>query len=69
MMAERFKRGPITDDERKRRMDQNLCLYCGGPDHKAAQCPKKPKIGAASAAVSPFTAGSQPATPAQESEN
>ena len=36
IMAGRFKRGPLTDDERKRRIDQNLYLYYRGPNHKAS---------------------------------
>jgi len=33
------KRGKITPQERKRRMDNNLCLYCGMAGHIAAKCP------------------------------
>ena len=29
------KRGKLTPEERKYRMDNNLCLYCGKPGHKA----------------------------------
>lgn len=32
---------PLTDDEKKRRRDLNLCMYCGAPGHKAGECPKK----------------------------
>ena len=35
IIAGRFKRRPLTDDERKRRIDQNLYLYYRGPDYKA----------------------------------
>lgn len=34
---------PLTDEERKRRIDNNLCLYCGNPGHRAGQCPNKGK--------------------------
>lgn len=32
-------RGPLTDAEKKRRREHNLCLYCGGANHKATDCP------------------------------
>ena len=32
--------GKLTDAERQRRMDNNLCAYCGKPGHKAADCRK-----------------------------
>lgn len=35
----RFK--PLDDKERKRRYDNNLCLYCGQPGHRATACPAK----------------------------
>ena len=35
------KRGPVTDQEKKRRRDNNLCLYCGSSGDWAAQCPHK----------------------------
>lgn len=39
--AVRFK--PLTAEERKRRFEQNLCLYCGEAGHKAVDCRKKQK--------------------------
>jgi len=41
------KRGKLTPQERKRRMDSNLCLYCGMAGHIAAKCPisKRPYMG------------------------
>lgn len=33
-------RGPITNDERERRMTNNLCLCCGESGHKIADCPR-----------------------------
>jgi hypothetical protein len=31
--------GRITTEERKRRLDNNLCLYCGGKGHGVKDCP------------------------------
>ena len=31
----------ITPEERTRRMDNKLCLYCGKPNHIAVDCPNK----------------------------
>jgi len=33
------RRGKLTPQERKHRMDHNLCLYCGKEGHKALECP------------------------------
>ena len=40
---QRFK--PLTPEERKRRYDNNLCLYCGKSGHRAGDCPEKRKLG------------------------
>jgi len=37
------KDGKLTADERKRCLDNNLCMFCGGPGHFADNCPKKTK--------------------------
>jgi len=37
--AARFK--PLTPEEKKRRMEKGLCLYCGEEGHKVGSCPKK----------------------------
>ena len=34
-------RGPITDEEKQRRRNLNLCLYCGMSGHFTAACPNK----------------------------
>ena len=39
--ATRFK--PLTAEEKRRRFEQNLCLYCGEAGHKAGTCSKKQK--------------------------
>jgi hypothetical protein len=36
------RRGKLTPQERKHRMDNNLCLYCGKPGHKATECTAPP---------------------------
>ena len=37
------KDGKLTTDERKWHLDNNLCMFCGGPSHFADNCPKKTK--------------------------
>ena len=34
------KDGKLTPEERKRRFENNLCLFCGGSGHTAKECPK-----------------------------
>ncbi|KZT60489.1 hypothetical protein CALCODRAFT_480582 [Calocera cornea HHB12733] len=36
-------RGPLSAAEKKRRMDNRLCLYCAASGHFANQCPARPK--------------------------
>ena len=33
--------GKLTSNKRKKRLENNLCLYCGAEDHKLDFCPKK----------------------------
>jgi hypothetical protein len=40
MQLDSARRMPLTPDERKRRQDNNLCLYCGGSNHRIANCPE-----------------------------
>ena len=40
--AVRFK--PLSPQEKKRRLEEGLCLYCGEVGHKAGDCPKKQKL-------------------------
>jgi hypothetical protein len=35
------KNGKLTFQERQRRMDNDLCLFCGGSGHKVNECPRK----------------------------
>jgi hypothetical protein len=34
------KDGKLTPTERQRRFDNNLCMFCADPGHKACDCPK-----------------------------
>ena len=34
------KDGKLTQEERRRRFDNNLCMFCGGIGHMAKDCPK-----------------------------
>ena len=36
------KRGPLTEQEKKRCRDNNLCMYCGKPGHIASECRAPP---------------------------
>jgi len=58
--------GKLTSDERKKHLENNLCLYCGAGDHKLDSCPKKqttvsPKgCGASATADTPAAASEKP---------
>jgi len=34
----------LTPAEKQRRRQENLCLYCGKPNHIASNCPEKPSL-------------------------
>ena len=56
--------GKLTSDEHKKRLENNLCLYCGAGDHKLDSCPKKqttvsPKGRSASATADSLAAASE----------
>jgi Ty3 transposon capsid-like protein len=53
-------RGPISDDERNRRRENNLCFGCGSPDHMIVDCPLNKK------ATSSNVYAARPSTPAPE---
>ena len=36
--------GRLSDEERRRRMENKLCLYCAAPDHIRANCPTAPQM-------------------------
>jgi glycine cleavage system protein P-like pyridoxal-binding family len=41
------RRGPLSAEERKRRIEKDLCLYCGNSGHRKVACPLKPGNGQA----------------------
>jgi len=57
--------GKLNSNECKRRIDNNLCLYCGSKDHKVDGCPRKQPVRA------PLTTLEEQETPLSEnlSEN
>ncbi|KIN92814.1 hypothetical protein M404DRAFT_36700 [Pisolithus tinctorius Marx 270] len=50
------KDGKLTPEERKRHIDRNLCMFCGGSSHFADKCPKKTRKAKARAAATTKTA-------------
>ena len=58
--------GKLTSGEHKKRLENNLCLYCGVEDHKLDSCSKKQTIvspkghGASATADSPAAASKKP---------
>ena len=53
--------GKLTPQERQRRYNANLCLFCGGPGHRVNDCPCKSKdASAASASVGPGSSSQKP---------
>ena len=58
--------GKLTSNKRKKRLENNLCLYCGIKDYKLDSCPKKqttvsPKsYGASATADTPAAASEKP---------
>jgi hypothetical protein len=53
------KDGKLTAEERKRRMDNRLCLFCGGPGHSARDCNKSTSRAAKARAATASTATSK----------
>ncbi len=40
---EKPKRGHLSIEEKQRRRDKGLCMYCGAEGHKVQTCPLVPK--------------------------
>jgi hypothetical protein len=49
---------PLTQEEKKRRRDNGLCLYCGEKGHDAANCPRKSRITGRTANATAYTISS-----------
>jgi len=47
------RRGPLTQEERQRRIAQGLCLYCGGSGHLAMACPNRRPARVSAAVLAP----------------
>jgi len=43
--------GSLTDDEKRKLMQENKCFYCKGVGHRAKQCFKKPQRNPATARI------------------
>ena len=41
MQIDAVRTKTLTLEEKKRRMEEGLCLYCGDGGHRAGNCPKK----------------------------
>ena len=44
---------PLTNAEKQRRREHNLCLYCGGEGHRAGACPNKTSSARIQATIMP----------------
>jgi hypothetical protein len=63
------KDGKLTDEERKRCMDNHLCLFCAAAGHYARDCPGKSTSRVAKArAATTTSAPKQEAKPVASSE-
>ena len=66
--------GKLTKEERQRRFDKNLCLFCGNAGHTAADCPKKTSPGTKARAAkatseTPDAAATEVASVSSETKN
>ena len=52
--------GKLTSDECKKRLENNLCLYCGAGDHKLDSCPKKQTMASPKGRGASATASEKP---------
>ena len=37
------RRGPLSEEEKQQHRVNRLCLYCGGPQYIAVNCPHRPR--------------------------
>jgi len=61
--------GPLTEEEKQRRREHNLCNYCGGEGHKVVNCPIKPKRQVTLAATAVSTELTEPITESKVSQS
>jgi Mg-chelatase subunit ChlI len=68
-ISDKLKDGKLTAQERKRRLDNDLCMYCGGVGHKAKDCAKSTSSAAKAkgraAQAQPTTATATTSAPTQ----
>ena len=74
LSAKLGKDGKLNSDERKRRMENNLCLYCGAGGHSAKDCRKaaantRGRAAVASTSNTPSTQQDTPTSTSAESKN
>ena len=62
------KDGRLTADERKRRLEKKLCLFCGGPGHSARDCTKSTSRAAKARAATVTPSSTPEAKPEVSSE-
>ena len=67
LTAKLGKDGKLTTDERKQRLDNNLCMFCEGTRHFADKCHKKAKQ-AKARAVAAASSGKLDSTSGASSE-
>jgi len=63
------KDGKLTADKHKRRLDNNLCMFCGGTGHFVDNCPKKTKKAKAHAAAIAAESGKMDSNSGANSES
>ena len=54
------KDGKLTPDERKRRFDNGLCMFCGAAGHLAKECPKSTSRAAKACTIAAETSEAKP---------
>ena len=58
MHLDKDRRGPITPEEKNRRRQKNLCLYCAGSDHWNQDCPARKQRPARNVELGPLAISS-----------
>lgn len=69
LSAKLGKDGKLNSDERKRRMDNNLCMFCGGAGHRASDCNKPGSSASKTKARASKTDKASSSDPPKDSEN